>query len=38
MESQGNATNSLYSHVGKHMNLTELNDQPRAGVKEEGIR
>ncbi|GJY16199.1 ribonuclease H-like domain-containing protein [Tanacetum coccineum] len=32
MESQGNATNSLYSHVGKHMNLTELNDQPRAGI------
>ncbi|GJZ15959.1 hypothetical protein Tco_0551636 [Tanacetum coccineum] len=27
MESQGNATNSLYSHIGKHMNLTELNDQ-----------
>ncbi|KAL4575694.1 hypothetical protein LXL04_011778 [Taraxacum kok-saghyz] len=31
MESHGNATNSLYSHIGKHMNLTELNDQPRAG-------
>ncbi|GJW06616.1 hypothetical protein Tco_1569039, partial [Tanacetum coccineum] len=26
-EIQGNATNSLYSHIGKHMNLTELNDQ-----------